>query len=103
MFFVGIPICSEGARLKNTKDPGSVVWDEMAAFPIVFLLVDTKLLGKPWVLILGFVLFRIFDVWKPPPVSHCDRLEGGFGIMLDDTVAAIYAGIILTLITRYWK
>ena len=100
MFVVGVPLCSLGARLREKKDPGSVVWDEIAAFPIVYAFVP--LTGeKQWiVLLVGFGLFRLFDIWKPPPVRHCDRLEGGLGIMVDDTVAAFYAALFLTLFTR---
>ena len=99
MFVVGVPICGRAAKLRNTKDPGSVVWDEIAAFPVVYAFLP--LTGeRMWlVLILGFVLFRIFDIWKPPPVRQCDRLKGGFGIMIDDTVAACYAAAALLLLT----
>lgn len=101
MFIVGVPICGRGAALRNAKDPGSVVWDEMAAFPIVFAFVPLND-SRMWIILgLGFGLFRLFDIWKPPPVSHCDRLSGGFGIMVDDTVAAIYACLTLVVITRF--
>ena len=100
MFVIGVPICAAGARLRNAKDPGSVVWDEMAAFPVVYAFVPIG--GENiWItLIAGFVLFRIFDIWKPPPVRQCDRLTGGFGIMIDDTVAAVYAAGFLVLLSR---
>ena len=100
MFAVGVPLCNVAARLRNTKDPGSVVWDEIAAFPLVYALVPLN--GpRPWiVLIAGFILFRVFDIWKPPPVRQCDRLTGGFGIMIDDTVAACYAAACLYLLTH---
>lgn len=101
MFMVGIPICAKGAALRNAKDPGSVVWDEFAAFPIVYAFVP---LAGPdlWLTLgLGFVLFRIFDIWKPPPVRQCDALTGGLGIMVDDTVAAVYAAGFLVLILAF--
>lgn len=99
MFVVGVPICGVGARLRGKKDPGSVVWDEIAAFPLVYAFVPLTGDGMWLTLFLGFVLFRVFDIWKPPPVRQCDRLEGGFGIMVDDTVAAVYAGAALILVT----
>lgn len=100
MFAIGVPLCKAAARLRNTKDPGSVVWDEMAAFPLVYALVPLDGTRKWVVLVAGFVLFRIFDIWKPPPVRQCDKLTGGFGIMIDDTVAACYAAACLCLLTH---
>lgn len=99
MFVVGVPICGIAARLRDKKDPGSVVWDEIAAFPLVYAFVPLSGDNQWIVLVLGFVLFRIFDIWKPPPVRQCDKLEGGFGIMVDDTVAAVYAAGALILVT----
>ena len=98
MFVVGVPICAKGAKLRNTKDPGSVVWDEMAAFPIVYAFVPLYGESMWTVLIAGFVLFRVFDIWKPPPVRQCDKLDGGLGIMIDDTVAAAYVAGFLWLL-----
>lgn len=93
MFVVGIPICGVGARLRNRKDPGSVVWDEMTAFPLVFAFTPV---GWPW-LIAGFALFRFFDVVKPWPIRKFEELPGGLGIMVDDQIAAVMAGICLFL------
>ena len=99
MFLVGVPLCRRAAELRQIKDPSSVVWDEIAAFPFVYAFCSLDP-GRIWIqLLLGFVLFRIFDIWKPPPVRQCDRLSGGFGIMLDDTVAAGYAALFLFLST----
>ena len=94
MFAVGVPLCSRAARLKGDKDPGSVVWDEIAAFPLIYAFVAIN-----WnTLILGFVLFRIFDITKPPPVRKVEQLGGGLGIMIDDTVAAMWALIPMLLL-----
>ena len=91
MFLVGIPMCDRAARLRGAKDPGTVVWDEITAFPLVYAFVDIS-----WqTLIAGFVLFRIFDISKPPPVRRMERLRGGLGIMIDDTIAALYAMCVL--------
>lgn len=99
MFAVGVPLCGRAAKLRNLKDPASVVWDEMAAFPLVYAFVPLTGNSLWLVLGLGFVLFRVFDIWKPPPCRQLDRLQGGLGIMLDDTVAAIYAAALLFLLT----
>ena len=91
MLVVGIPLCDKAAKLRNKKDPGSVVWDEMAAFPIVYIATRGSSANLWVVLWLGFGLFRLFDIWKPWPVKVFDRIAGGTGIMLDDTVAGIMA------------
>lgn len=98
MFVIGIPLCDRAAVLLGKKDPGSVVWDEMAAFPLVYAFVplDGEMMWA--VLGAGFLLFRVFDIWKPPPVRNCDRIEGGVGIMVDDIAAGVYAAAILWLL-----
>lgn len=82
------------------SDPGVIVWDEFVGQWITLL----PLLIWPvhWVwLLVGFFLFRLFDVWKPWPCSWADRhVKGGFGVMLDDALAGIYAAMALALVTR---
>jgi len=76
------------------EDPGVVVIDEIAAQMLVFMAAPPTLLN----LAVGFVLFRLFDILKPWPVSWADRhIKGGFGAMLDDLLAAGYAGLCLWL------
>lgn len=91
MFLVGIPLCGRAARLRGGKDPSSVVWDEMAAFPLVYAFIEIS----PFMLVAGFIIFRFFDILKPPPVRYVERLGGGLGIMIDDTVAAGWALTVL--------
>ena len=95
-FLIGVPICAIAARRLGLNDPGAVVFDEIAAFSVVFLGVKINLLTG----ILGFALFRIFDISKPWPAGRLERLPGGWGIMADDFAAAAYAGGILYLIDR---
>ena len=85
---VGIPVCSAGARALGRHDPAPVVFDEIAAFPIVFAIVELQLTTA----IVGFLWFRVFDITKPWPVRRFERLPRGFGIMADDLAAAVYAG-----------
>jgi phosphatidylglycerophosphatase A len=94
---LGIPMCSAAARRLGHKDPGAVVWDEIAAVPVTFALTsfDRSPGSLAAVLALGFVLFRVFDILKPPPASWLERLPGGWGIMADDLAAAVYAGLCL--------
>jgi len=84
-------------------DPGTVVWDEFVGQWIAL----TPLLWMPrgvlWIFA-GFILFRVFDIAKPWPVSWADRhVGGGFGVMLDDVFAGLYAALAMTLILRLWQ
>lgn len=90
LFLAGIPLCTRAARLLGSKDPGAVVLDEAVAVPTVLALVPLAARG-PAVLAAAFVLFRVFDILKPPPVRQAERLPGGLGIMADDQVAAGFA------------
>ena len=97
LFGVGIALCDRAATDLQVHDHPGIVWDEW-----VGLLVTMFLAPVGWLsLLLGFALFRLFDIAKPWPVSIADRrVGGGFGIMLDDLLAGIYAAIALQLIGR---
>ena len=104
VFLAGIPICGRAARLFGQTDPGSVVFDEIAAMPLVFLsvpLVFSTSLALP-AAVLGFVWFRVFDIAKPWPVRQLERAKGGLGIMIDDVGAAAYAAAALWLSLAIW-
>jgi phosphatidylglycerophosphatase A len=92
-FLCGIPICTRVARSLGREDPGEIVFDEIAAFPFVFLLVPIGLATG----VLGFLWFRLFDIIKPWPANRCERLSGGLGVMADDLIAGIYAAAMLML------
>ncbi len=88
-----VPICTWAARrLGASKDPGAIVLDEIASVPIVFCAVPA--LNLP-VWIVGYLLLRLFDISKPPPVNLLERLPSGWGIMADDMMAGIYAALSL--------
>lgn len=94
---IGPPICTRASKLLGRHDPGSVVYDEIAAFWIVFLpqLATQRNLTVP-VLVAGFVLFRIFDISKLWPVNRLEKLPDGTGIMADDLAAGAMAAALLT-------
>ncbi|MBI3860919.1 MAG: phosphatidylglycerophosphatase A [Planctomycetia bacterium] len=96
-FALGIPICGIASRRMGLKDPGAIVFDEIAAFTVVFLFVPISLATAT----IGFVLFRVFDIAKPWPAKRLEALPGGVGIMADDFAAAVYAGSLLWLIARW--
>ncbi|WP_158970591.1 phosphatidylglycerophosphatase A [Paraglaciecola sp. L3A3] len=85
---VGIWICGKTADDMQVHDDSSIVWDEVAGMLITMLAVPLS-----WqTLLAGFVLFRIFDILKPWPISYLDKhVHGGFGIMIDDVLAGIFA------------
>lgn len=100
----GIPICTAAARrLGGLKDPQAIVLDEIAALPITFFLIplDFTAAGSVKTLVLGFLLFRLFDVTKPPPARQLERLPAGLGIMADDWAAAVYANLALRLLLAW--
>jgi len=92
---VGVPICGRAAALLGRgKDPGAVVYDEMAALPLVLLPVPPAARSLVC-LAAAFVLFRIFDIAKPWPCRRLERLPAGWGIMADDWAAAAWAAACL--------
>ncbi len=102
LFALGCYVCGESARRLGVHDHGGIVWDEIVAYlvtmlPLLLPLPRMPLPSWTW-LALGFGLFRLFDILKPPPAGWADRhVHGGFGIMLDDLIAAFYAAGVLAL------
>ena len=86
LFVVVIPLASLTEKILKKEDPGEVVIDEYVALGGVYAAVDLTTTN----LLLGFVFFRVFDIWKPWPARQLDRLHGGLGIMADDLAAAVY-------------
>ena len=92
---VGIWICDKAAEKLGEHDFGGIVWDEIAGYLITLWWIPFSWQG----VVLGFILFRFFDILKPWPIKIADRrVKGGFGIMLDDVLAGILANILLRLV-----
>ena len=92
LFIIGIYCCDVVGKALGVSDHGSIVWDEIVAMMLVLTITPNQWC---WWLI-AFALFRLFDIWKPFPIRQCDaKLKGGFGVMFDDLLAAIYAVISL--------
>jgi len=92
---LGVWSATTAARFWNVSDPQRVVIDEVSGQHMAYLLAMAPLNWK--YLLLGFILFRVFDIWKPFPARQAESLPGGWGIMADDWVAGIYAAISLWL------
>ena len=90
----GIAICGVSARRIGVHDHSGIVWDEIAAMYAVLIMAPDGVIG--WTA--AFLLFRLFDIWKPWPIRDLDHsMRGGLGIMLDDIIAALYAALLLGL------
>jgi len=97
-FALGVWACGWIVRAQRIADPACAVWDEFVGQWIALAPLLWHAAGWPgWAG--AFILFRIFDIWKPWPVSWADRaVDGGLGVMLDDVIAGLYAALVLTLL-----
>ncbi len=96
--FVGVWICGKSSELLGVHDHSGIVWDEFAGYFVTMIAAPA---GWIWIVI-GFALFRLFDIWKPWPISVLDKqVHGGLGIMVDDILAGVFSLIVLQLIARF--
>ena len=87
-FAFGVYLCQKTSDDLNVHDHGGIVWDEWIGLWITYLMLPT---GIEWIII-GFIFFRFFDIIKPWPIKWLDqKVDGGFGIMIDDVLAGIFA------------
>lgn len=94
----GVYICSKAAQDMGVHDHGAIVWDEVAGLLITMVAAPA---GWIWLLV-GFTLFRFFDIIKPWPIRWLDaKVEGGFGIMIDDVFAGVFAFICLQILAMF--
>jgi len=94
-FILGIYLCKVTSDALEVHDHGGIVWDEFVGIWLTFWMVPLT----PLTLIAGFILFRIFDIWKPFPIGWVDKkVEGGFGIMVDDIIAGLFSLITLHIL-----
>lgn len=97
---IGVYLCHRTAKDMGVHDHGSIVWDEFIGMWITLMAIPAE--NWQWVLI-GFLIFRLFDMWKPWPIRWFDRnVHGGMGIMVDDIVAGIISAGVLYLIGNHW-
>jgi phosphatidylglycerophosphatase A len=95
-------ICGVAEVRLGKTDPGEVILDEVVAMPLCFL--GWPMLVNRWpiwaVLLAGFALFRLFDIWKPLGIHQLQRVRGGWGVVIDDTAAALVACGVLHILVR---
>jgi phosphatidylglycerophosphatase A len=106
-------LCGVGEKILKQKDPGSVVFDEIAAIPVCFLgwvaifvwkngsmpAPEHFLSAQNWMATIGvFLAFRFFDVLKPWPVRQSQALAGGWGVTIDDVLAAVYVNVVVLVV-----
>ena len=92
---IGFWLCGKSSEMLGVHDHSGIVWDEFAGFFITMIAAPQ---GWQWI-VLGFALFRLFDIWKPWPIHIVDqKVEGGVGIMMDDVIAGVYSLVVLQLI-----
>jgi phosphatidylglycerophosphatase A len=94
VFFIGVHSATAVENYMDKEDPGMVVVDEMAGQWIALLFIPVNY----YTLSGAFILFRVFDIFKPYPINKSQKLKGGWGIMVDDVIAGVYANFVLQLI-----
>lgn len=97
VFAVGVWAATISERYFGGIDPGPVVIDEVLGMLITLAFVPVGIKGA----VIGFFVFRVFDVVKPFPAGRLERLHGGFGVMADDAAAAVYGNVVMRLLAAY--
>lgn len=96
LFLLGVWLCDFTGKALGVSDHGGMVWDEIVAMMLVLTFTPHCYIYD----IAAFILFRVFDIWKPFPIRQCDaKIKGGLGVMFDDLLAAIYAIFSLKVLT----
>lgn len=98
VMLAGVPAASIVEKESGKEDPGHVVIDEVAGQFVALMLLPAEFRY----VLLAFVLFRVFDILKPPPVRQLERLHGGLGIMVDDVAAGVYALLVALVVHHWW-
>ena len=93
-FFLAVWVSEKTEAVLGKKDDPRIVIDEMMGFFITMLWV----MKTPFFILVGFILFRFFDILKPFPIRRLEKVRGGFGVVLDDVMAGIFANVILRFI-----
>jgi len=102
---IGIWASNRAEKIFEQKDAGQIVIDEVCGQVISFAFASVSLLDAEyhlgWALLIGFALFRLFDIFKPYPIRRLEALGSGLGVMADDVLAGIYAAVVLSLLLLF--
>ncbi|MFA5146365.1 MAG: phosphatidylglycerophosphatase A [Candidatus Omnitrophota bacterium] len=96
LFMLGMIFSAEAERIYKRKDARMIVIDEACGMLLALYLIP----ARPVLILLGFLLFRIFDITKPFPAKRVEKVSGAFGVMFDDIIAALYTNLILQMVSR---
>lgn len=97
---LGIWAAGEAEKLYGRHDDGRITIDEWAGQGVALLFVPAPPGQEAWVALSAFLLFRLFDIWKPPPARRFEALPGGLGVVADDLMAGVYANLGVQLLWR---
>lgn len=97
---VGIWSAGEAEKIFERHDDGRITVDEWAGQGVALLFVPVLPGQELWLALSAFLLFRLFDIWKPPPARRCEAFPGGLGVVADDLVAGLYASLCVQLLWR---
>ncbi|GAA3945561.1 phosphatidylglycerophosphatase A [Allohahella marinimesophila] len=98
---MAVPLCYLASVWLGGGDASQIVADEYLAFPVAVMALSMK--RRLWVLVLAFLVFRLFDITKLPPINYLEMIGGGFGIVMDDLMAAMYTWIVLAIGLVFWR
>ncbi|MBT2785196.1 MULTISPECIES: phosphatidylglycerophosphatase A [unclassified Halomonas] len=101
LLVLAVPVCHVAAWHYDGLDHGSIVADEYVAFPLA--VIGLAAARHPLVMAIAFVVYRFFDGLKPPPIHLAEYVHGGFGIVLDDVIAALVTWVIMALLLKFWQ
>ena len=98
VFFVAIPFVKKAMKDTGTEDPGWIVIDEVCGIFMALAFFPTDIIvAHPWFLAIAFGLFRFFDILKPLGIHKMEKLPGAWGVMADDLLGGLYAGIVIAI------
>ncbi|MDQ7735169.1 phosphatidylglycerophosphatase A [Halomonas sp. SpR1] len=98
---LAVPVCHFASQQFAVVDHGSIVADEYVAFPLA--VIGLQAARNPLVMALAFGVYRFFDGLKPPPIHLAEYVHGGFGIVLDDVIAALATWLVMALVLKLWR